>query len=173
MNTLFSGWTLRRRTHTRRASIRLCGTVLAVTGTACGWLPGALDPELLALKRALRLEIAQVNRLQSVESAEFVFKLSNHGRDTVDACIGPSRSVWFKSSGPSGVSSTFVDHPGCTKPFTLRPKGDMTWQERLDVPHLSEGKMDVEVDIEFVNPSMCGGFGCSALELRSTSYSIQ
>lgn len=87
----------------------------ALGGSACSWIPAPVDPELAALERSLTLQIASANRLHRSGAAEFTFKLSNHGTNVAKACLGPSRSVSYRSSGSSGTSGTFVDHPGCTK----------------------------------------------------------
>ena len=132
---------------------------------------GCVDPELAALARSLKLEIAQADRVGLSEPVEFVFRLSSRGASVVEACLGPSRSVHYTSSGPQGTRATFVDHPGCEKEFTITPGSEITWQETLEVPHV-EGGVEVEVDVEIVNPRWCGGLGCPATQLRSDSYRI-
>jgi hypothetical protein len=154
-----------------RSGFRIFVVAIALIGPACAWLPADVDPELVALEGALKLEIAQVNPLQN-GSAEFTFKLLNQGPETAKACLGPSRSVWYTSSGSSGVSGTSVDHPGCMREFTLQPKSDMTWREELKVAAVSWETLEVQVDLQIVNPRRCRGVGCSAIELRSSRYLI-
>lgn len=55
------------------------------------------------------------------------------------ACLGPSRSVSYKVSSSIGTSSTFVDHPGCMREFTIQSGGVMSWDESLEVSRLSQG----------------------------------
>jgi hypothetical protein len=96
-----------------------------------------------------------------------VFTLTNGGHQAVNACLGPSRSVWYDTSGPSGVRSTLVDHPGCVREFTIQLGGDMAWSEVLEVPHLSEHHVEVEVSVELVNPRRCSGGSSASTSLRS------
>jgi hypothetical protein len=158
--------------HTMRPGLQASVVVLALVGPACIWFPGMVDPELAALERTLKLEIEQARRLHRNGSTEFVFKLSNQGATVAEACLGPGRSVSYSSSGRSGTSMTFVDHPGCVREFTLQPSGEMTWREELEVPTVAHGIVEVEVDVEVVNPRRCGGCGCSTIELHSNRYVI-
>lgn len=48
----------------------------------------------------------------------------------------------------------------------------MTWREELEILTGSQGSVEIEVDVQIVNPRTCRGFGCSAITLRSDSYSI-
>lgn len=151
------------------AAIRVTILALALAASGCDLLP---DPQFAQVGHSLKLMIAKVDRSESGTSAEFVFTLTNGGPEAVNACLGPSRSVWYDTSGAGGVSSTWVDHPGCMSEFTIEPDRDMTWSEVLDVPHLSETRVDVEVEVEVVNPRRCGAFGCTSTTLRSKKQRI-
>ena len=142
---------------------------LALSASGCHLLP---DGQFTQVGQSLKLKIATAERSESGTSATFVFILTNSGTRAVNACLGPSRSVWYDTSGPSGVSTTWVDHPGCMREFAIEPGRDMTWSEVLDVSHLSETRVDVEVEVEVVNPRRCGAVGCASTRLESNKQRI-
>jgi hypothetical protein len=150
--------------------MRVAILTLALAALGCDLLP---DPQFAQIGDSLKLEIGKVERSQSGTSAEFLFTVTNRGVEAVNACLGPSRSVWYETSGPGGVSSTLVHHSGCMKEFTIEPGRDMTWSEVLDVPYLSEARVDVEIGVEVVNPRRCGGVGCMSTRLRSNKVRVQ
>jgi len=151
------------------AAIRLMILALALDASACNLLP---DPQFARIADSLKLKIVKVSRSESGTSAEFVFSVSNGGPHAVNACLGPSRSVSVETSGPQATSFHSVDHPGCMREFTLEPGRDITWSEVIEVPHLSETRVDVEVDVEVVNPRRCDGWGCRATRLKSDKQRI-
>src|SRR5256885_11339979 len=95
----------------------------------------------------LTLSIVEAKRSASSGSADFSFKLTNRGSTSAKACLGPSRSVSYEAASSSGSRFTFVDHPGCTREFTIRSDSEMSWTETLEVPGLSEGRVEVEVSV--------------------------
>jgi hypothetical protein len=151
------------------AAIRaaLLAWVLAASG--CDRLP---DRQFARIGDSLKLKIAKVTRSESGTSAEFVLTMTNSGPRAVNACLGPSRNVSVDTSGPQASTFNSIDHPGCVREFTLEPGRDMTWSEVIDVPHLSETRVDVEVDVEVVNPRRCGGWGCTSTDIRSNKQRI-
>ncbi len=49
----------------------------------------------------------------------------------------------------------------------------MTWAETLEVPRLSEGRVQLQVDVQIVNPRRCGSWGnCAAFDLKSNQFEI-
>lgn len=143
---------------------------LAVAVSACEFMP---DPEFAPLESALTVSIVEAKRSGSGNSVDFRFELTNRGSASAKACLGPSRSVSFKVSSWSGISSNFVDHPGCTREFTIQPRGVMSWDEALEVPRLSQGRVEVEVSVQIVNPRRCGRWGnCAAIVLKSNQIEI-
>jgi hypothetical protein len=145
----------------------LAGLAVAVSG--CQIMP---DIEFVALEKALTLTIAEAKRTASGGSVDFSFELTNRGSTNAKACLGPSRSVSYKVASSGGTSSRFVDHPGCTREFTVQPGGVMSWAETLEVPRLSQGRVEVEVSVQIVNPRRCGGWGCAAINLKSNQFEI-
>lgn len=133
------------------------------------------DREFAALEKALTVDIADAKRNPSGVSVDFSFEMTNRGRTAAKGCLGPSRSVsywWLPSS--SGISSTFVDHPGCTREFTIEPGGVMSWVETLEMPKLSQGHVYLQADIQIVNPRRCGNWGeCVAFDLTSNRFELQ
>jgi hypothetical protein len=158
-----------RRTASPLGSLLLfAGLALAVSG--CEVMP---DPEFAALESALTLSIVEAKRSGSGGSADFSFELTNRGGTSAKACLGPSRSVSYKVASSSGISSTLVDHPGCTREFTIQSGGAMSWDETLEVPRLSQGRVEVEVSVQIVNPRRCGSWGnCAAIDLKSNQFEI-
>jgi hypothetical protein len=158
-----------RRTAGRLRSLLLFAG-LAVAGSGCWTVP---DPEFAALESALTLSIVGAKRSASGGSGDFSFELTNRGSRSAKACLGPSRSVSYKVASSGGTSSTFVDHPGCTREFTIQPGGVMSWDETLEVPRLSQGHVEVEVSVQIVNPRRCGSWGnCAAIYLKSNPFEI-
>ena len=157
---------------TMRFRSRVFVTAFILGGSACSWMPASVDPEFLALERTLRLEIASAARLFDSGAAEVTYKLSNQGTGVAKACLGPGRDVTFRASGSSWSSLRFVHHAGCVKEFTLQPGGDMTWREELEIAPKSQGSVEIEVEIEILNPRTCGSPGCSSVQVRSKPYSI-
>jgi len=148
------------------------GVAVAVSG--CELMP---DPEFAALKSALILNIAEASRSPSDGSVDFRFELTNRGSTSAKSCLGPSRSVSYSvsSSGSSSTGSSFtgVDHPGCTREFAIESGGVMSWHETLKVPRLSERRVEVEVNVQIVNPRRCGNWGnCVAIYLKSNTFEI-
>jgi hypothetical protein len=132
------------------------------------------DSEFAALEKALTLNIADAKRVRSDGSVDFSFEMTNHGSTIAKACLGPSRSVSYQLSSSSGTSSTLVDHPGCTREFTIQPGSVMSWAETLEVPRLSQGRVDLQVDIQIVNPRRCRKWGdCAAFDLESNHFELQ
>ena len=158
-----------RRTGSPLGSLFLfAGLAVAVSG--CEVIP---DPEFAGLERALTLRIVQAKRSASGDSADFSFELTNRGSTSANACLGPSRSVSYKAASSGGISSTFVDHPGCTREFAIQSGSVMSWDETLEVPRLSQGRVEVEVGVQIVNPWRCGSWGnCAAIDLKSNQFEI-
>jgi hypothetical protein len=158
-----------RRTASPLGSLFLfAGLAVAVSG--CEVMP---DPEFAALKTALTLRIVEVKRSASGGALDFSLELKNRGSTSAKACLGPSRSVSYKVASSSGTSSTFVDHPGCTREFTIQSGGVMSWDESLEVPRLSPGRVEVDVSVQIVNPRRCGNWGnCVAIDLKSNQFEI-
>ena len=150
------------------------GTLLLVTGLAvaasgCEVMP---DPEFAALESALTLSIVKATR-GAGSTANFSFELTNRGTRSAVACLGPSRSVSYEGASSSGVSGTWVDHAGCVREFTIQSGDVMSWDETLEVPRLSEGRIQVEIGVQIVNPRRCGGWGnCAAIDLKSNRFAI-
>jgi hypothetical protein len=155
------------------AAIRITILGVALAASGCKQLP---DRQFARIGDSLKLTIAKVARSGSGTSVEFVFTVTNVGPRAVNACLGPSRSVLYQTStersSRSGVGFNSVDHPGCGREFTLEHGRDMTWSEVLEVPDLSEAPMDVEVDVEVVNPRRCDGWGCTSANIRSNKQRI-
>jgi hypothetical protein len=144
---------------------------LAVAASACEVMP---DPAFTSTVSALTLHIAEATRSASGGSADFSFELRNRGSTNAKACLGPSRNVSYEVGSSSGTSMTFVDHPGCTREFTIQSGGVMSWDETLEVSHLSQRHIKVEVSIQIVNPRRCGSFGaCATIDLKSNQFEIQ
>ena len=106
-----------RRTASPLGSLLLFA-VLVVAVSGCEIMP---DPEFAALESALTVSIVEAKRSASGASVNFRFELTNRGVRLQKACLGPSRSVSYKVPSSSGISSTFVDHPGCTREFAIQP----------------------------------------------------
>jgi hypothetical protein len=149
---------------------------LAVAASACEIMP---DSAFAAMGSALTLHIAEARRNASSGSADFSFELTNRGSTSAKACLGPSRGVSYKLESSGGISSTFfsstlLDHPGCTREFTIQSGGVMSWDETLEVSHLSHRHIKIEVSIQIVNPRRCGSFGgCATIDLKSNQIEIQ
>ena len=159
---------MRRASNALGSLLLFAGLAVAVSG--CELMP---DPEFAALEKALTLSIVGAKRSASGGSVDFRFELTNRGSTSAKACLGPSRSVSYKVSSSIGTSSTFVDHPGCMREFTIQSGGAMSWDEALEVPRLSQGLVEVEVSVQIVNPRRCGGWGsCATTDLRSNEFEI-
>jgi hypothetical protein len=145
--------------------------ILALAASACDRVP---DPQFGRIGNSLKLEIAKVTRSKDGTSAEFVFTVNNAGSGPVNACLGPVKRVSYDTSGPVG-GMTFMSnsHPGCMREFTLEPGRGMTWSEAIEMAHLSETRVDVEVEVEVMNPRRCGRFGCATTTLQSNKQRIQ
>jgi hypothetical protein len=158
-----------RRTASHLGSLLLFAG-LAVAVSRCEVMP---DPEFAALKTALILRIVEAKRAASGGTINFSLELTNRGSASAKACLGPSRSVSYKVASSSGTSFTSVDHPGCTREFTIQSGGVMSWDETLEVPRLSQGRVEVEVSVQIVNPRQCGNWGnCIAIDLKSNQFEI-
>jgi hypothetical protein len=150
-----------------RSFFLYAGFAAAVSG--CEIMP---DPEFAELKDALTFSIVEAKRNESGGSADFTFRLTNRGSTAANACLGPSRSMSYKVASSSGISSNFVSHPGCMREFTIQPGGVMGWTETLQVPRLSQGRVELEVDVQLVNPRRCSSVGCTAFDLKSNRFEI-
>ena len=150
------------------------GTLLQITGVAvalaaCELMP---DPEFAALENALSLRLVEAKRSTSSDSVDLAFELTNRGRTVATGCLGPSRSVSYKGSSV-GISSSFVDHPGCTREFSIRSGGKMLWNETFKEAGLPYGRVEVGASVQIVNPRRCGGWGnCAAFDLRSNQVEV-
>ena len=165
-----AGWSLHLRGTASSLGSWLLFAGLAVAVSGCVVMP---DPEFAALKDALTLRIVEARRSASGGSVDFTLELTNRGSTSAKACLGPSRSVSYKVASSSGTSFTFIDHPGCTREFTIQPGGVMSWAETLEVPRLSQGRVEVEVSVQIVNPRRCGNWGnCVAFDLKSNRFEI-
>jgi len=132
-----------------------------VAAAGCDLMP---DPEFAAVEGALALIIIEATRSHSGESIDFELELKNQGGALARACLGPSRSV----DGSGGVQSfEFVHHPGCIREFAIEPGETMRWHEAMRMSGLSSDRVDVEVEIQVVNPRRCGGAGCPSFQIKS------
>jgi hypothetical protein len=169
VNTEVTGTDMRRTVSSPLASLFVfAGLAVAVSG--CEFMP---DSQFAALQRALTLTIVKAQRSASSGSADFSFELTNRGSTSAKACLGPSRSVSYKVASSSGTSGTFVDHPGCTREFTIQSGGVMSWDETLEVPRLSQGRVEIEISVQIVNPRRCGSWGnCATIDLKSNPFEV-
>jgi hypothetical protein len=143
---------------------------LAVAVSGCEVMP---DPRFATLKNALSVSIVKAKRSVSGGSADVSLELTNRGSTSAKVCLGSSRSVSYKSASSSGTSGTFVDHPGSTREFTIQSGGVMSCDETLEVPHLPQGRVEVEVGVQIVNPRRCGSWGnCAAIDLKTNQFEI-
>ena len=158
-----------------RTFARSPGSVLLLTGlafalAACEFMP---DREFAALENTLGLRLVEAKRSTSGGSVDVSFGLTNRGRATATACLGSSRSLSYKGSS-IGTSSSFVDHPGCTREFSIQSGSEMLWDETLEVARLHHGRVEAEVSVQIVNPRRCGSWGnCAAFDLTSNHVEIQ
>lgn len=134
----------------------------ALAATAgCDRLP---DPEFAAVEGALALTAIEASRSNSGESIGFEFELKNQGVALARACLGPSRSV----SSSRGVGySDIVHHPACLREFAIEPGETMRWHEAMRVSGLPTDRVEVEVEIQVVNPRRCGSAGCPSFQIKS------
>jgi hypothetical protein len=136
------------------------------TTTACEFD----DPQLKVYEASLTLTIEHIDVIDQISSeARIRLKLSNDSKETITACLGPSRTVSYQGSGTGGALMASVDHPGCMRAFTLGPARSMSWQEMLKIGSVGGGSK-IEVNVEIVNPKQCGGWGCTATDVRSNAY---
>jgi hypothetical protein len=143
-------------------------TWLAVTLTACEVMP---DPEFAVLKNALGLRLVEAKR--RTDSVDLSFELTNRGRTTATACLGPSRSLSYTGSSIGGTNISFVDHPGCAREFSIQSGNAMLWEETFEIDRLPDGRVKVEVSVQIVNPRRCGGWGdCADFHLTSNQVEV-
>jgi hypothetical protein len=81
--------------------------------------------------------------------------------------------VSYKGEHSGGVAFNSVDHPGCTREFTIQSGGVFSWQETLETGGGAQGRVDVEVSVQIVNPRCCGGTGCAAFDLKSNQFAMR
>jgi hypothetical protein len=142
--------------------------VLAAAHLGCELVP---DPAFRQLETSLSLGIVGAKRGDVAGSVDFEFRLQNRGTSTAKACLGPSRTVSYRTMSGGGAAGTFVDHPGCMKEFDIDSGDKFQWRETLDVPQSSDGR--VKVDVQIVNPRRCGTWGnCDAFDLTSNEIPI-
>jgi len=151
-----------------RSLLLLAG--LGVVALGCEIVP---DREFAALKEGLTVRIVDATRSVPGGAVDFSFELSNHGSTSGTACLGPSRSVSYKAGSFSGTSVHRVDHPGCMREFAIQAGSVMSWLETVHVPRLPDGRAEVEVSVQIVNPRRCGSLGkCAAIDLKSNQLEI-
>jgi len=151
-----------------RSLLLLAG--LGVAALGCEIVP---DREFAALKEGLTVRIVDARRSVPGGSVDFSFELSNHGSTSGTACLGPSRSVSYKVGSSTGTTIHRVDHPGCMREFTIQSGGAMSWTETLEVPRLPDGRAEVEVSVQIVDPRRCGRWAaCAAIDLKSNQFEI-
>jgi hypothetical protein len=104
------------------------------------------------------------------------FRVQNAGRRSIDACVGHARSVQIipendtDGNEPIGISSTFLDHPGCQQRFRLAPGAHFEWNESTEVPGFLRGLVGLEIDVEIVDPRHCHpDQGCPSLMLTASA----
>jgi hypothetical protein len=144
--------------------------LLAAAVFGCEVVP---DPEFTRLERALSVKIVEATRSTSGGSIDFSFELANHGSTSATACLGPSRTVSYKVASSSGTSVHSVDHPGCMREFTIQSGGVMSWAEILEVPRLPDGRGEIDVSVQIVNPRRCGRWRARAsIDHKSNQFEI-
>jgi hypothetical protein len=160
----------------QRAANYYCFLILlgAVALAGCALMP---DPAFDALPKELTLRVIDAKPSPSRSSIDFSFELTNKGRTTARACLGPSRSVAYHVDYNGGSSlgswNDLVDHPGCVRQFAIEPGGALTWDETIEIGERRQGRLEVTVDVQITNPSRCGGWGnCSAFDLTSDKVGI-
>lgn len=154
----------------RYRSFLLAVAVVAIPG--CEVMP---DPAFDALPKALTLRIVDAKLSSSRTSIDFNFELANNGGRTASACLGPSRGVGYEvdyeGGSHGGTAFKLVDHPGCTRAFTIEPGSVLSWAETIEVPELRQGRLEVKVGVQVTNPNRCGGWGsCSAFDVTSDTF---
>jgi hypothetical protein len=147
--------------------------VLAALSTTVFGCESVPDREFAELGQGLTLNIVEATRSTSGGSFDFTLELANRGSTSARACLGPSRTVSYKVASSSGTTVHSVDHPGCMREFTIQSVGVMSWAETLEVPRLPDGRVEVAVSVQIVNPRRCGSFGrCATIDLKSNQFEI-
>ena len=156
-----------RRTAGHRRSLLLL-TGFAVTVAGCELMP---DRQFAELEKTLTLKIADARRNPSGKSLDVRFEMTNHGSTSAQACLGPSRDVYYDAGLSSGFSSSFTHHAGCTREFSIESADVMSWSETLELSQLAAGRVQVEVTVQIVNPRRCGS-SCAEISLKSNRIEI-
>lgn len=156
----------------RYRSLLLAAVVLASPG--CEVMP---DPAFDALPKAFTLKVVDAKLSSSRTSIDFNFELANNGSSIASACLGPSRSVDYdvdyEGGSQGGIAGNFVDHPGCTRAFTIESGSVLSWAETIEVAELRQGRLEVKVDVQITNPNRCGSWdNCSAFDVTSNTFAI-
>jgi hypothetical protein len=141
----------------------IAAALALIPATGCSLLP---DPELAIYRRALVLELIGA-KSTAAGSVVVDLKLSHRGDRTIDACIGPSRSLSARSAGGSASSLEFTHHAGCVRNFRLAPGGELVWPETFERFSKTSTDAKLEVSIEILNPRRCGATGCSRTTLTA------
>lgn len=160
-----------------RRAVNYCCSLLLFAGVALA-IPGCElmpDPAFDALPEALTLKIIDAKLSSSGRSINFSFELANNGSSTARACLGPSRSVDYhvdyERGSQGGIAGNYVDHPGCTREFTIESGSALSWAETLDMGELRQGRLEVKVKVQITNPNRCWG-DCSAFDVTSNTVEI-
>lgn len=103
-------------------------------------------------------------------------RVQNSGRRALDGCVGIARNLRIvpdndtDGNEPIGISSTFVDHPGCQERFRLAPGAHVEWNETTKVPGFVFGPVGLEVDVQIVDPRHCHpDAGCPEMMLTASA----
>ena len=131
------------------------------------------DQQLIRIVESLELTIVHARFMDSREAIELEMSLRNKSQAAAVACLGPGRIV---ASSTGAVEMTMVDHPGCLREFTILPGKTMKWSERFEAetgPDCRDVNVDVEIEVEVVNPRRCGSVGCSSTWLKSARRRLQ
>ena len=127
-------------------------------------------------REALALSLAPLPAVVVGQETALRFRVQNSGRRTIDACIGPSRNVRIvpendtDGNEPIEVSANVGEHPGCQRPFRLAPGAHFEWNETTNVPGIVIGPVNIEVDVQIVDPHHCHpDSGCSATMLTASA----
>jgi hypothetical protein len=148
----------------------------AICSSACVARSEQARRVLTQFRESLTLSVVIPSTVVVDKETPLRFRLQNSGRRSLDACVGVARDVRIlpdndtDGNEPIGISSRFVDHPGCQQRFRIAPGAHVEWSETTSLPGIVFGPASLEVDVQIVDPRHCHQFlGCPDLMLTAST----
>lgn len=147
----------------------------------CGTRDSVLERRLREYERRLVVTAETDTATGQIgQSLRLRVRIANRSSGRVEACIGPSDAVTFRTIERAGgtimsssVGTIAVTHPTCIRTLSLAPGESEELHREVQIPAIGAGPAVVAASVEVLDPTSCRAtVGCNGVFLDSPEIRI-